>query len=422
MQNAGCGNNYISYTIAKGQTLYAIARQFGITVAEILAANPALDVQLYYAGDVICIPKPGGGTGSTCNGHAHTIVRGDTYQALAQHYGVTVAAITNANPGVNPNRLQVGQVICIPGAPAPAPNPPAGCTGTAHTIVRGDTYYTLAQHYGVTVAAITAANPGVDPNALRVGQVICIPGHPAPEGCTTFSHTVARGESFYSIAQLYGITVADLIAANPGIDPAKLQIGQELCIPTPPPTPVPPPAPTPVACQIGINGIGYVVQRGDTFYKIAQQYGLTVQALQEANPGVDPARLQIGQVLCVPGGQPAPTPCPAGHSVHTVTSGQTLTDILVLYNLGYNALAQANAGVDLANLRAGQTLCIAPRGTRGGCAGGGASYQMTNVDTLSTMAARFGVTIGDILLANPHMAPTDFPTGRVICLPAHART
>jgi LysM repeat protein len=108
--------------------------------------------------------------------------------------------------------------------------------------------------------------------------------------------------------------------------------------------------------------------------------------------------------------------------VHTVTNGQTLTDILVLYNLGYNALAQANAGVDLANLRAGQLLCIAPRGTRGGCAGGGASYQMTNVDTLSTMAARFGVTIGDILLANPHMAPTDFPAGRVICLPANART
>ena len=58
MQQTVCGANSIRYTIAKGQTLYAIAQEYNTTVQAILDANPGLDVQLYYAGDVICIPRP----------------------------------------------------------------------------------------------------------------------------------------------------------------------------------------------------------------------------------------------------------------------------------------------------------------------------------------------------------------------------
>lgn len=116
MQTPACGDNYISYTIAKGQTLYAIARQFNTTVAEILAANPALDVQLYYAGDVICIPKPDSGT-SCANGTPYTIRQGDSFYLIAQRFGIPLANLLAANPGVDPARLVVGQVICVPVAP-----------------------------------------------------------------------------------------------------------------------------------------------------------------------------------------------------------------------------------------------------------------------------------------------------------------
>ena len=53
--------------------------------------------------------------------------------------------------------------------PPPCPN------GFLYTIQPGDTYFLLAQRFGTTVAAIQAANPGVDPNNLQIGQVICIP-------------------------------------------------------------------------------------------------------------------------------------------------------------------------------------------------------------------------------------------------------
>ena len=110
----------------------------------------------------------------------YTIRSGDTFFAIAQRLGTTVAAITALNPGVNPSALQVGQQICVPSTgPGPVPGTCPG--GTTYTISPGDTYYTLATRFGTTVAALLAANPGVDPTRLIVGQAICIPGGTLPQ-------------------------------------------------------------------------------------------------------------------------------------------------------------------------------------------------------------------------------------------------
>lgn len=105
-------------------------------------------------------------------GTVYVIRSGDTFFSLAQRFGTTVEAIMTANPGVNPNALQVGQEICIPVAP-PAPTCPPGAF--SYTIRAGDTLFSLARRYNTTVSAIIRLNPGIDPNNLRVGQIICIP-------------------------------------------------------------------------------------------------------------------------------------------------------------------------------------------------------------------------------------------------------
>ena len=114
--------------------------------------------------------------GRTCpsGSFAYTIRSGDTLFKLAMTYRTTVEAIMAINPGINPNNLQIGQVICIPGSVTP---PPTGCpTGSfAYTIRSGDTLWLLAQRYNTTVEAIMRINPGIDPNNLQIGQVICIP-------------------------------------------------------------------------------------------------------------------------------------------------------------------------------------------------------------------------------------------------------
>ena len=89
---------------------------------------------------------------------SYTIRSGDTLYLLAIRYNTTVEAIMAANPGINPNNLQIGQVICIPGAAVP---PPPTCpVGTfSYTIKSGDTLYQLAITYNTTVEAIMAVNP-----------------------------------------------------------------------------------------------------------------------------------------------------------------------------------------------------------------------------------------------------------------------
>jgi LysM repeat protein len=104
----------------------------------------------------------------------HTVVSGDTLLRLGQRYGVDWRDIQAANGNVAPERLYVGQVLVIPGgssttAPAPAP------VQRTHTVVRGDTLYLLGLRYGVSWTRIQQANGGIRPEDLRIGQVLIIP-------------------------------------------------------------------------------------------------------------------------------------------------------------------------------------------------------------------------------------------------------
>ena len=227
MQSSGCGNNYISYTIEKGQTLYAIARQFNTTVAEILAANPALDVQLYYAGDVICIPRPGI---SCANGTAYTIRRGDSFWLIAQRYNVPLSNLIAANPGVDPARLQVGQVICIPGTA-----PPPACPGgqTVHTVTRGQSFTDILVLYNISYAALQQANKETNIGALQAGQDLCIPATGSRGTCLSgiTPHLMVTGDTLSAMASRFQTSVSALLATNATMTPTDFIPGRLICLP-----------------------------------------------------------------------------------------------------------------------------------------------------------------------------------------------
>ncbi|MDI6871443.1 MAG: LysM peptidoglycan-binding domain-containing protein [Bacillota bacterium] len=247
------------------------------------------------------------------DGQLYTVARGDTLFLLAQRFGTTVEALRAANPQItNPNVLVIGQRICIPRVappapppPRPLPAPPACPGGTIHTVAPGETMASIARRYGMSLSQLIAANPQVtDPNVLAIGQRLCIPGRverpielPPPPACPGGRiHTVATGESLWSISRRYGLTLAQLLQANPQIrEDTTLFPGQQLCIPIP--GPVTPPG-VPPACP---GGTIAVVGPGDTMTSIARRFGVTVEELIRANPQVaDPDVLVPGQQLCVP--------------------------------------------------------------------------------------------------------------------------
>lgn len=111
---------------------------------------------------------------STCSGRWHRVQRGDSWSNLAQRTGLSVAALktANPNPAAHPQGwLIVGQTLCLPegaAALAPAGSQPGSAGSFPVTVRRGDSWAVLAARYGVSVAALQAANP----QALRAGQVL----------------------------------------------------------------------------------------------------------------------------------------------------------------------------------------------------------------------------------------------------------
>lgn len=160
-------------------------------------------------------------------GFIYTIQPGDTIYRLSLRFNVSMDAILRANPGINPDNLQIGQQICIP-AGTPVPQCP---NGILYVIRQGDTLYRLAQRFGISVDSIIAANPGINPDNLQIGQVICIPIKPVPECPNGFPYIIRQGDTFYKLSKQFGVSVDSIIAANPGVNPNNLQIGQRVCIP-----------------------------------------------------------------------------------------------------------------------------------------------------------------------------------------------
>jgi LysM repeat protein len=115
----------------------------------------------------------------TAAGRVHTVQRGDTLSGIASRYGVDMPTLVAANGLANPNRITAGAVLSIPGpVPAtsgPATSGPVAATGRSHTVRLGEALGSIARRYGMSSAALAAANGLTNPNFVRSGTVLRIP-------------------------------------------------------------------------------------------------------------------------------------------------------------------------------------------------------------------------------------------------------
>lgn len=174
----------------------------------------------------------------------------------------------------------------------PAPTATVSNPGTVtYTVVAGDTLYSIARRYNVTVNELMALNGITDPGSLRVGQVLIISRGtggitPVPPGQETI-HVVQKGENLFRIALRYGTTVQAIASKNGIVNPALIWVGQKLIIPVGGGT-VPPPS------QI------HTVQPGENLYRIALRYGTTPWAIAVANGLNNINYIYVGQRLRIP--------------------------------------------------------------------------------------------------------------------------
>ncbi len=159
----------ISYTVRRGDTLWAIARRYGTTVSEIVGINKIVNPNLIYVGEVLKI-IPGQTEEGVAPVQTVTVKRGDTLWAIARQFNTTVSAIADLNGIQNPNLIYPGQVLKItPGAGG------AADTTVRYTVRRGDTLWAISRRFNTTVSAIANLNGIRNPNLIYPGQVLTIP-------------------------------------------------------------------------------------------------------------------------------------------------------------------------------------------------------------------------------------------------------
>jgi LysM repeat protein len=167
-----------------------------------------------------------------------------------------------------------------------------------------------------------------------VPALAAAPAVAAPALAADTSYTVQPGDTLFRIALRFGVTVQAIAQANHIVNPDLIYVGQVLTIPTGGGTPPPPgPAPTPTPPPPGGQTL-YTVQPGDTLFRIALRFGVTVQAIAQANNIGNLNLIYVGQVLIIPTGggsppppNPTPGPPPPGSTFELGGQTQSLSHV-----------------------------------------------------------------------------------------------
>ncbi len=276
---APAGSGY--YTVKKGDSLWSIATSAGLTVEELKKLNN-LSTNTLSVGQTLKIAQSASEKIPE-DYLIYSVKSGDSLYSIANKYNTTVNTLMSVN-NLTSSNLKINQQLLIPKSEEVEIEIKPGA-GTEYIVVSGDSLYSIAKKYNVTVDQIKNAN-NLESNLLSVGQKLLIPtGEATIEKEETpsvggINYVVQKGDNLYSIANKYGITIEQLKNAN-NLTTNLLQVGQILLIPG------------------TTNYATYTVEKGDSLWKIANTYGITVEKLKATN-NLTSSLLTVGQELLIP--------------------------------------------------------------------------------------------------------------------------
>lgn len=223
----------------------------------------------------------------------HRVRPGESWWSISQQYGVSYSNLAQTNGRTPAHHVFSGETLIIPGTistPSPTPKPPAPtqpqnppAASGRHTVVRGETWWSIGMKYGINYFNLAQANGKTPQSIIYIGQILNIPGQATPA------------------------------APTPN--------------PTTPPTKVPAPTRTPQAPSTNAK---HTVAKGESWWSISIKYGVSYQVLAQTN-GRQPSHfVYVGEILIIPGqGSVAPTPTPKPTAVPTAspTAAPTATPL-----------------------------------------------------------------------------------------------
>jgi len=278
----------------------------------------------------------------------HNVSKEETISDIAKKYNVKPEAIYELNPDAI-NGIKLNTVLLIPSnknrTTVSSPDNTTVSPKKTHEVLPKETVYGITKQYHINVKDLSAINPNLEKEGLKIGQIINIPpsdilmpktvvekanenskptvsekNSPKKEenvenSSEGFTYKVLPKETYYSIAKKNKMTVAELQKANPSFGNSALKAGQSIRIPvkmdvnsniivekkdikTEMVTPV---IQQPVVENTNsTEGIEYKVLPKETYYSIAKKNKMTLVELQKANPSLGNSALKAGQKIRIP--------------------------------------------------------------------------------------------------------------------------
>ncbi|MEX1136979.1 MAG: LysM peptidoglycan-binding domain-containing protein [Balneolales bacterium] len=259
-----------------------------------------------------------------------------------------------------------------------------------HTVRSGDTLFGISNTYDVTVNDIRKWND-INGNSISVDQVLIVSGPDQSRGSSesTLSqegtiHTVEAGETLFRISRQYNVSVNDIREWN-NLSNDDLKIGEELKIHKDAVTENSSPVVENISESSSLSTRPsqdyHEVARGETLYRISQQYNMSVSELQKLN-NIEGSQLNIGQFLIVHASKPAPsgiskatvtevveaeegeaagadisTPLGAFES-HILGENETVEGLITHYRMDQEEFSSLNPHFKLDEIKAGDSLKV----------------------------------------------------------------
>ena len=226
----------IKHVVAKGETVFQIAKKYEVTPFDIYRLNPDAKNGVQ-ENTTLLIPKATSGKGVI-----HVVGEKETLFGISKKYNISVSDLETWNKATLQNGLKKGQEIFVSkpsvadlkSVPTPfVTKPKAVSNATTHLVEAKETKYGIATKYGLTVTELEQLNPQIV-GGLNMGQTLILkPGVQVkkPSNVTLVDYEVQPKETLYSLSKKFDIAQADLITLNPDLQDG-LKIGMILKVPS----------------------------------------------------------------------------------------------------------------------------------------------------------------------------------------------
>lgn len=232
----------------------------------------------------------------------YKVKRGDNLSKIAARYGTTVSAIMSIKENNIKSRrsiIRVGQILSIPSAGMPTqpsvtqtskPSQPRREKIT-HTVVRGDNLSKIAKLYSTSVSSIKKWNNIYKSNQIYPGQKLTIYALPLNTSDKSYiNYTVKKNDTIWDIANLYNVSVTDIKRLNKITDHRSIKPGDKIKIAL---------TRDNLSKTETKEEVVYIVKKGDSLWKIAKKFGITISDIKKAN-NLKSAKIQPGDKLKIP--------------------------------------------------------------------------------------------------------------------------